>query len=358
MKENEEKKSINQSAASDNTNDVNSPSSTREPFFTVPSKVFDYGLNPYELTVLIYLLMRSDNQTHACYPSERTISKECGMSLATVKRGVRSLEEKDLIKVEKQYSKSKNGNNRQTANLYTVKLREIPHEVLTEPPPSSVGHPPQLTEIREINKTISIITTPNITKSTELSMSEAEEILRERNMFLTLKRDCLEKLKSEYKIETDYILLIDRALEHLWSRKSIEYEGREYKKDELQAILSKNLVASALAYSKQSFEGVREPIHSPVAYLAKCILGAILHPVSAFVPTDKQVPTNALKDAHSASDPPSEDAENGFDPTLNVYKKGFDGAKKSTAAPPRQNGSTFDLDDFFAAALDRAYNMD
>ena len=39
------------------------------------------------------------------------------------------------------------------ANLYTVKLREIPHGVLREPPPSSVRHPPQLTEIREINKT-------------------------------------------------------------------------------------------------------------------------------------------------------------------------------------------------------------
>ena len=50
-------------------------------------------------------------------------------------------------------------------------------------------------------------------------MAEAEEILRERNMFLALKRDCLEKLKSDYKIETDHILLIDRALEHLWSRK-------------------------------------------------------------------------------------------------------------------------------------------
>ena len=75
-----------------------------EPFFIVPSRVFDEGLNPYELSVLFYLIMRSDNETHTCFPSEKGIAKACGMSLATVKRNIKSLETKQLIKVKKQFS--------------------------------------------------------------------------------------------------------------------------------------------------------------------------------------------------------------------------------------------------------------
>ena len=43
----------------------------REPFFIVPSRVFELDLNPYELSVLFYLMMRADNETHTCFPSEK-----------------------------------------------------------------------------------------------------------------------------------------------------------------------------------------------------------------------------------------------------------------------------------------------
>ena len=99
-----------------------------EPFFIVPSRVFDEGLNPYELSVLFYLIMRSDNETHTCFPSEKGIAKACGMSHPTVTRVIKSLETKSIIKVKRQYAPTKNGTNRQTANLYTLLICEItPH---------------------------------------------------------------------------------------------------------------------------------------------------------------------------------------------------------------------------------------
>ena len=69
----------------------------QEPFFIVPSRIFELGLNPYELSVLLYLMMRADNKTHSCFPSEKGIAKACGMGRTTVSKSLCSLEEKNLI---------------------------------------------------------------------------------------------------------------------------------------------------------------------------------------------------------------------------------------------------------------------
>ena len=146
---------------------------TNEPFFIVPSKVFSLGLTPYELSVLFYLCMRADNEKHTCWPSEKLMARECGMSVSTINRGLHSLEEKKLIKIVPQYHPTANGLNRRTANLYRILLFDTPTLLtendapyLTEHHPLSDIHPPLFTQTEEINKTKPNITKINITTPT------------------------------------------------------------------------------------------------------------------------------------------------------------------------------------------------
>ena len=319
---------------------------TNEPFFIVPSKVFDYGLNPYELSVLFYLCMRADNETHTCWPSEKTMARDCGMGYSTIRRTIRTLKEKEMIEIRSKYQKSKNGMNRQTANQYQVKLFNkgektifaeesiqennceiVPSEnippAITEHYPSYDIASPLLSQSGEINKTKPNITKTNITKPTELSMACAEEELKERNSFLKLKEDCFEKLKNEYSLEEDYILLLDRALEHLWYKNSIEYEGKEYPKEAIQTLLATGITPWGLNASVESFEHSKEPVRSPVAYLAKCIFGMLV---------------------------------NG---ERRTFSKGDSAESTVSAKPKREESATsfgsLEVDDFFAAALKRTY---
>ena len=296
----------------------NEKSNAREPFFLVPSRVFDEGLNSYELAVLFYLIMRSDNEKHTCFPSEKGIAKACGMSLSTVKRTVKSLDEKKLIHIQKQFSQSKNGLNRQTSNLYIMQFCRTPPTVQSDTHPSSERHSPQLTQTREINKTKPNITKTNITISTELSVDEAVEMEKLRFSFFELKRDCFEILKNERGIEEEYVLLLDRALEHLWFKNEAEYEGRKYAQNEVRDLLCTKTTPDILASSVEFMKASKEPIRSPVAYLGKFILGGVVNGFLEFKRSEK--PKDEL------------DGMNG--------------------------NSSFDTDDFFAAALRNSYGDD
>ena len=297
-----------------------------ESFFIVPSKVFDLGLTPYEFSVLCYLIMRSDNDTHTCFPSEKGIARACGISNSTVTRVVKSLESKQLIKVKRQYAATKNGMNRQTANLYEVLIyKNIPHNH-TEAPPSSEKIVPLITETREINKTIPNITKSNITKSTELSLDAAVDLEKERFSFMELKKGCFEVLKNEKGIDEEYVLLLDRALEHLWFKNEAEYEGRKYAQDELRAMLKDKVSPAILGASVEFLEHSKEPIRSPIPYLAKCILGGL---VKGFLEYKK----------------PNDDGKNPFASII-----------KAPESP--SNSSSFAVNDFFAQALKNTYGDD
>ena len=301
----------------------NEKSNAREPFFLVPSRVFDEGLNPYELAVLFYLIMRSDNEKHTCFPSEKGIAKACGMSLSTVKRTVKSLDEKKLIHIQKQFSQSKNGLNRQTSNLYTIQFCRTPPTVQSDTRPSSDRHSPQLTQTREINKTKPNITKTNITISTELSVDEAMDLEKERFSFLELKRECFEILKNERGLEEEYVLLLDRALEHLYFKNGAEYEGRKYTQNELRGLLASKTNPDILLACVEFLSASKEPVRSPVAYLGKCILGGLVNGISSSKSANSDVP-----------DAPQKRPEN----------------------PDGMNGNpSFDVDDFFTAAMKNMY---
>lgn len=72
-------------------------------------------LTIYEKIIYVVLVRYSDNES-SCFPSKLTISKKSGCSIATVKRVINSLEEKELIK--KVNRKNEHGNNE--SNLYYI----------------------------------------------------------------------------------------------------------------------------------------------------------------------------------------------------------------------------------------------
>lgn len=179
----------------------NTKEKIKEPFFIVPSKVFELGLNPYELSVLFYLMMRADNEMHSCFPSEKGIADACGMGKTSVTKSIKSLDEKGIIQKERKFQKSKNGLMRQTANEYIINCysrdsskSENSNEIcsprdmgsprdrgdtVTQHPPTRLAIPPISPHDREINKTIPNITKSNITISTELSLDLAVSLKRE-----------------------------------------------------------------------------------------------------------------------------------------------------------------------------------
>ena len=232
-----------------------------EPFFCVPNKVFELGLTPHELAVLFYLCMRADNENHTCWPSEKTIAKDCGMTSRTVRNCLRSLEEKERIKTNNQYSVSTNGISRQTANKYTLiwEINSAPRGIEFRPPRKEIP-PPEELDSGEINKTKSNITKSNITKPTELT-------------------SCARLKGGEKKMIKKWIcglcqkdaLLCERALERLFSQDYAEHDGVTYSIEELCERADKRcdpMFFSDCIGELQEARGV----HSREAYLAKIIL--------------------------------------------------------------------------------------
>ena len=303
----------------------------REPFFIVPSRVFELDLNPYELSVLFYLMMRADNETHTCFPSEKGIARACGMGKTSVGKNIKSLAEKGIIEKQAKYQQSKNGLMRQTANNYKINIYIPPRDrgdIATQQPPYHKTTPPISPHDREINKTKPNITKTNITIPT-LTTAAATVDEEKRFSFLELKRNCLEILKNERGFDEENLLLLDRAIEHLWFKSSAEYEGKKYSQDELRALLGEKTTPEILVASVEFLSASKEPVRSPVAYLGKCILGGI---VNGFLEYKKPQNVYAKSDISSPKKPMSTEVYNGE--------------------------STFDVNDFFSAAMRGTYGGD
>ena len=148
-------------------------------------------------------------------------------------------------------------------------------------------------------------------------MREVEEVEKERNTFLKLKGEWFEIMKKDFSFEDDGVLLIDRALEHLWNKRSAEYEGREYAQNELQGLLIDRTTPRILSSCFEDLLQAKVEVKSPVAYLGKCILGALVR--------GEMQPLSAKS--------------------------------KSEGQGASESESSLDVDDFFEAALKRTYGM-
>ncbi|WOO35797.1 helix-turn-helix domain-containing protein [Anaerocolumna sp. AGMB13020] len=71
-------------------------------------------LSSKEKLVAQYFVYKS-NKSGECYPSVETISKHCGVSVRTVQRATKKLQEKNFITIDKRYYKG-----RQSSNQYTL----------------------------------------------------------------------------------------------------------------------------------------------------------------------------------------------------------------------------------------------
>ena len=90
-------------------------------FSKIPRLVFNLGLEPKEIVVLVYLCSCANNQTFECYPSVGMIADKCGMGKTATREALHSLEQKGLIKIRPwAFEDKRTGKNRQTNNHYTV----------------------------------------------------------------------------------------------------------------------------------------------------------------------------------------------------------------------------------------------
>ncbi len=297
----------------------------REPFFIVPSKVFELGLNPYELSVLFYLVMRADNKTHSCFPSANGIARGCNMSVRKVRDVLHSLKAKEIISIKPKYVSTRNNFNRQTSNHYAINIfdthiaQDASHPCTLDTHPMYEVQAPPAQYAEEINKTIPNTTKNNITISTELSAEEAVEDEKKRFSFCELKKECFEILKNEKGFDDEKIALLERGLEYIWFKNGDSYEGKKYAQNELRELLCDKITPEILARSMEYLRVAGTDVRSPVPYLAKCILGGL---VNGF-------PESALP------------------------------IQSTQSTTPRENrsevNSSFDINDFFSAALRNSY---
>ena len=307
----------------------------REPFFIVPDRVFGLGLTPYELSVLLYLMMRSDNQTHSCFPSAHGIAENCSMSIRKVRDVISSLESKKIISIKANYTQTHKNFNRQTSNYYTVNIyndnsaqNALPQCTKYTPPEQSV-HTPPAPGAGEINKTISNITKNNLSISTELTAEAVADEESDKFSFFELKRDCFETLKNERGFDEDDITLLERALMQLWFKDRDEYQGEKYGQKELRALMMNKTTADILAAAVVFLRAAGASVRSPVAYLSKCILGGLVTDGLSYKAKMKS------EAAHSVGRSAPKEINDGAD-----------------------GQSSFDLDDFFSAALCKTYGND
>ena len=90
-------------------------------YFTLPNEIFCLGLSSGEISVYSFLLRCENRKTYQCYPSYRTIGQALKMSQNTVRKYVKSLENKCLISTERTEIITKNGIKRNGTLLYTIR---------------------------------------------------------------------------------------------------------------------------------------------------------------------------------------------------------------------------------------------
>lgn len=86
--------------------------------FHVSTNVFGSGLSSTAISIYSYLSFCSD-RTGKCFPSVKTMARECSISENTVRKAIRELVAANFISVKESYSKCKCGM-RQGANIYQI----------------------------------------------------------------------------------------------------------------------------------------------------------------------------------------------------------------------------------------------
>ena len=89
-------------------------------FFLLPNSIFDLELNVYELGIYAYLIRIEDRRTYQCVVSFPTIADKLDISVNTVAKYVRTLEERGLIHTERTDIVTRDGLKRNGRLRYTI----------------------------------------------------------------------------------------------------------------------------------------------------------------------------------------------------------------------------------------------
>lgn len=89
-------------------------------FFPLPNAIYRLGLTAGEISVYGYLLFIEDRETYQCHARYKTIGSAVGMSVNTVQKYVRLLEEKRLILTEPTTITTVDGRKRNGSLRYTI----------------------------------------------------------------------------------------------------------------------------------------------------------------------------------------------------------------------------------------------
>ena len=89
-------------------------------YYPLPKEIFSLGLSAAEIAIYAYLLFCEDRQTFQCWPSYRKISEAVGLSPNTIRKHIRSLEERSLLITEPTLVTTKDGKTRNGNLLFTI----------------------------------------------------------------------------------------------------------------------------------------------------------------------------------------------------------------------------------------------
>ena len=90
-------------------------------YYPLPKEIFSLGLSAAEIAIYAYLLFCEDRQTFKCWPSYRKISEAVGLSPNTIRKHIRSLEERSLLIKEPTLVTTKDGKTRNGNLLFTIR---------------------------------------------------------------------------------------------------------------------------------------------------------------------------------------------------------------------------------------------
>ena len=90
-------------------------------YFPLPKEIFSLGLSAAEIAIYAYLLFCEDRQTFQCWPSHQKISEAVGLSPNTIRKHIRSLEERGLLVTEPTQVATKDGRKRNGNLRFTIR---------------------------------------------------------------------------------------------------------------------------------------------------------------------------------------------------------------------------------------------
>ena len=90
-------------------------------YFPLPKEIFSLGLSAAEIAIYAFLLFCEDRQTFQCWPSYRKIGEAVELSPNTIRKHIRSLEERDLLVTEPTTVATKDGCKRNGNLLFTIR---------------------------------------------------------------------------------------------------------------------------------------------------------------------------------------------------------------------------------------------